>query len=76
MKRREEQTTGLQLSTFRRQLKLTAADGKSYRTEVVNTESAFRIIRAIPSPKAVPFKRWLAQVGYQRVQEIELSATS
>jgi DNA-damage-inducible protein D len=54
MKRREQEATGLQLSTFCRQLKLTAADGKSYMTEVVNTESAFRIIQSIPSPKAEP----------------------
>ncbi len=71
MKRREKESSGVELSTFCRQLKLTSADGKSYMTEVVNTESAFRIIQSIPSPKAEPFKRWLAQVGYQRVQEIE-----
>ena len=39
--------------------------------EIVNTENAFRIIQSIPSPKAEPFKRWLAKVGYERVQEIE-----
>ena len=71
MKRREEKTTGFQLSTICRQLKLPSADGKSYQTEAVNIESAFRIIQSIPSPKAEPFKRWLAQVGYERVQEIE-----
>ncbi|MSQ28014.1 MAG: hypothetical protein EXR51_07750 [Dehalococcoidia bacterium] len=71
MKRREEKTSGIQLSTICRQLKLTSADGKSYRTEAVNTEAAFRIIQSIPSPRAEPFKRWLAEVGYQRVQEIE-----
>jgi len=71
MKRREKESSGAELSTLCRQLKLTSADGKSYMTEVVNTESAFRIIQSIPSPKAEPFKRWLAQVGYQRVQEIE-----
>jgi hypothetical protein len=38
---------------------------------VVNTENAFRIVQSIPSPKAEPFKRWLAKVGYERVQEIE-----
>ncbi len=59
------------MSTFCVQLKLTSADGKTYKTDCVNTESAFRIIQSIPSPKAEPFKRWLAQVGYQRVQEIE-----
>lgn len=64
MKRREEKTTGFQFSTICRQLKLTSADGKSYKTDAVNTEAAFRIIQSIPSPKAEPFKRWLAQVGY------------
>ncbi len=50
---------------------LTGADGKTYKSDGVNTEAAFRIIQSIPSPKAEPFKRWLAQVGYERVQEIE-----
>lgn len=71
MKRREKEASGVELSTLCRQLKLTSADGKSYMTEVVNTENAFRVIQSIPSAKAEPFKRWLAQVGYQRVQEIE-----
>ncbi|MCH8150560.1 MAG: Bro-N domain-containing protein [Planctomycetes bacterium] len=71
MKRREKESSGVELSTFCRQLKLTSADGKTYNTEVVNTESAFRIIQSIPSPKAEPFRRWLAKVGYERVQEIE-----
>lgn len=53
------------------QLKLPSADGKSYKTDCANTESMFRIIQSIPSPKAEPFKRWLAKVGYERVQEIE-----
>jgi hypothetical protein len=71
MKRREEKSSGFQLSTLCRQLRLTSSDGKSYMTEAVNTESAFRLIQSIPSAKAEPFKRWLAEVGYQRVQEIE-----
>ena len=71
MKRREKESSGIELSTLCRQLKLAAADGKYYQTEVVNTESAFRIIQSIPSPKAEPFKRWLAQVGRERIQEIE-----
>ena len=71
MKRREEKTSGFQFSTICRQLRLTSSDGKTYKTECVNTESAFRVIQSIPSPKAEPFKRWLAEVGYQRVQEIE-----
>lgn len=53
------------------QLKLVATDGKSYSTDCANTETMFRIIQSIPSPKAEPFKRWLAKVGYERVQEIE-----
>ncbi len=52
-------------------LKLEALDGKKRVTDCVNTEAAFRMIQSIPSPKAEPFKRWLAQVGYERVQEIE-----
>jgi len=71
MKRREDQTSGFQLSTICRQLKLTASDGKSYKTDCVSTQGAFRIVQSIPSPKAEPFKQWLAQVGYERVQEIE-----
>ena len=60
-----------QLSEKIGQLKLLAADGKSYATDCANTETIFRIIQSIPSPKAEPFKRWLAKVGYERVQEIE-----
>lgn len=57
--------------TFCHGLKLAAADGKKYETDCANTEGIFRIIQSIPSPKAEPFKRWLAKVGYERVQEIE-----
>lgn len=53
------------------QLKLESSDGKKYKTDTANTETVFRIIQSIPSPKAEPFKRWLAQVGYERIQEIE-----
>jgi len=53
------------------QLRLEAPDGKLRETDSANTETIFRIIQAIPSPKAEPFKRWLAKVGYERVQEIE-----
>lgn len=59
-----------QLSTICRQLKLSASDGKKYATDCANTEGIFRIIQSIPSPKAEPFKRWLAKVGYERIQEI------
>ena len=53
------------------QLKLESSDGKKYKTDTADTETVFRIIQSIPSPKAEPFKRWLAQVGYERIQEIE-----
>ncbi len=53
------------------QLKLPADDGKLRDTDCTNTEVTFRIIQSIPSPKAEPFKLWLAKVGYERVQEIE-----
>ncbi len=52
-------------------LKMTASDGKKRATDCANTEGMFRIIQSIPSPKAEPFKRWLALVGYERIQEIE-----
>ena len=52
-------------------LKLLAPDGKMRLTDCANTESIFRIIQSIPSRKAEPFKRWLAKVGYERIQEIE-----
>lgn len=53
------------------QLRLEASDGKKYLTDCADTETVFRIIQSVPSPKAEPFKRWLAKVGYERVQEIE-----
>jgi len=57
--------------TICKQLKLEATDGKMRETDCANTEGIFRIIQSIPSPKAEPFKRWLAKVGYERIQEIE-----
>ena len=57
--------------TFCHGLKLTAPDGRQRVTDCANTEGLFRVIQSVPSPKAEPFKRWLAQVGYERVQEIE-----
>ena len=60
-----------QVVTFCHELKLEAADGKKYDTDCANTEGIFRIIQSIPSPKAEPFKLWLARVGYERVKEIE-----
>ncbi|MBI3793662.1 MAG: Bro-N domain-containing protein [Nitrospinae bacterium] len=71
MKARVKDESGLQLSTICKQLKLESTDGKEYKTDCADTEGVFRIIQSIPSPKAEPFKRWLAKVGYERVQEIE-----
>jgi DNA-damage-inducible protein D len=68
---KEREFQALQLSPIWVQLKLMAADGKDYLTDCANTKSIFRIIQSIPSKKAEPFKLWLAQVGYERVQEIE-----
>jgi len=48
-----------------------ASDGKKYLTDVADVKTLLRIIQSIPSPKAEPFKRWLAQVGYERLEEIE-----
>ncbi len=71
MKIRVKSEDGFQLSTICRQLKLEALDGKMRETDCANAEGIFRIIQSIPSPKAEPFKRWLAKVGYERVREIE-----
>ena len=71
MKARVQNEGKFQLSTICRQLKLLAPDGKMRETDCADTEGIFRIIQSIPSPKAEPFKRWLAKVGYERVQEIE-----
>lgn len=60
-----------QLLTICLQLKLESADGKKYLTDCVNTKNAFRLIQSIPSKKAEPFKMWLAQVGKERIDEIE-----
>lgn len=62
---------GSEVVTFCHGLKLEAPDGKQRATDCANTEGLFRIIQSIPSPRAEPFKRWLAQVGYERVKEIE-----
>ena len=60
---------GSELPTNCSQLKMLSADGKRYKTDVADTEQLLRIIQAIPSPKAEPFKRWLAQVGRERIEE-------
>lgn len=71
MLKSREAKQGVELYTYCVQLKLSAEDGKLRETDCVNTEGAFRIIQSIPSPKAEPFKLWLAKIGYERVQEIE-----
>lgn len=60
---------GSQLTTDCSQLKMRSADGKRYKTDVADTEQLLRIIQSIPSPKAEPFKLWLAQVGRERIEE-------
>ncbi len=70
MKIRVKSDDGFELSTNCRQFKLKAADGKMRETDVADTKTLLRIIQSIPSPKAEPFKQWLAKVGYERMQEI------
>lgn len=62
---------GSQLSHNMGQLKMKAADGKLYTTDVADTEQLFRLIQSIPSPKAEPFKLWIAKVARERIDEIE-----
>lgn len=60
-----------QLSPNWGRLKMKAEDGKMRETDCANTEGILRIVQSIPSPKAEPFKKWLAKVGYERIQEID-----
>jgi hypothetical protein len=76
MKLRVKTEAQFELSTLCRQFKLKAIDGKMRETDVANVESILRIIQSIPSPKAEPFKQWLAKVGYERMQEIADPAQS
>ena len=62
---------GSQLSEKIGQLKMRSADGKFYKTDVLDTENILRLIQSIPSPKAEPFKLWLSKVGYERIEETE-----
>jgi hypothetical protein len=62
---------GSQLATNCSQLKMLSSDGKYYKTDVADTEQIFRLVQSIPSPKAEPFKMWLAKVGRERIDEIE-----
>jgi len=71
VKKRASEEEKMELSTICRQLKVQSKDGKKYMTDCSNTEGIFRIIQSIPSSKAEPFKRWLAKVGKERLDEIE-----
>ncbi len=62
---------GSQLVTDCNQLKMPSADGKMYKTDCMNTEQLFRLIQSIPSPKAEPFKLWMAQVAKERLDEMQ-----
>ena len=62
---------GSELATNCSQLKMKSVDGKFYKTDVADTEQLLRLIQSIPSPKAEPFKIWLARVGYERIEETE-----
>ncbi len=64
-------TEGNESVTICNQLKLPAADGKKYLTDVADVEQLFRLIQSVPSPKAEPFKQWLAQLGRERLEEID-----
>lgn len=70
LKQRASEEEKIELSTVCRQLKLESSDGKKYLTDCSDTEGILRIIQSIPSPKAEPFKRWLAKVGSERIEEI------
>lgn len=61
---------GSQLVTNCNRLKLPAADGKNYLTDVANAETLLRLVQSVPSPKAEPIKLWMAKVGYERMQEM------
>ena len=70
VKKRMSEEERSELSTFCRQLKLKSTDGKSYKTDVADMQGVFLIIQSVPSPKAEPFKMWLAEVGKERIDEI------
>lgn len=70
VKKRMSEEEKSELSTICRQLKLKAPDGKMRLTDVADMQGIFRIIQSVPSPKAEPFKMWLAEVGKERIDEI------
>lgn len=69
LKRRVLENERVELSAICRQLKFPATNGKTYKYECANNEALFRIIQSVPSPKAEPFKRWLAKLGKERIEE-------
>ncbi|MBB5639047.1 prophage antirepressor-like protein [Pedobacter cryoconitis] len=71
LKKRTLNNDSIELSTICRQLKFTANDGKTYKYECADNEAIFRIIQSVASKKAEPFKRWLAKLGKERIEEIE-----
>jgi len=71
MKQRVKLEDGIELSTICRQLKMVSSDGKKYNTDCANVQSLFRIIQSIPSPKAEPFKQWLAQIAKERIDQLQ-----
>ena len=71
LKTKQGRKEGSQLSHNMGQLKMKAGDGKMRLTDVADTEQVFRLVQSIPSPKAEPFKTWLAMVGYERIEETE-----
>ena len=70
VKKRMSEEEKSELSTFCRQLKMESSDSKKYNTDAADIQGIFRIIQSVPSPKAEPFKMWLAEVGKERIDEI------
>src|ERR1039458_758732 len=68
LKKRVHESDGIELSTICRQLKFKATNGKVYKYECANNQAVFRILQSIPSPKAEPFKQWLAKLGKERIE--------
>jgi hypothetical protein len=71
LKRKLEEEGFFQLYAIIVQLKMMSPDGKKYLTDCTDTEGLLRLIQSIPSPKAEPFKQWLAKVGYERIEETQ-----
>ena len=76
MKVRVKNDDGFELSTICRQFKMKSPDGKMRLTDTANVQGLLRIIQSIPSPKAEPFKQWLAKVGYERMRDMADPARS